>query len=105
MEIKIKQVELKKFKFEHRCMSRLKALSGNSGPSRLHIGLPIQRILNKNSNSFRELYIEILNEDIKSIFIGEHGLENPEASTLKTRFAFFDYQKSIARNGKNSNLH
>ena len=44
---KMEYVELKKYKFEYRGLLRLKALSGNSGPSRFHSRVQIQRNPNK----------------------------------------------------------
>ena len=47
MEMTLKQVELKKDKFEYPGKSRLKPLSGNSGPSKIHGGEKLQRLLNQ----------------------------------------------------------
>ena len=44
---KMKQVELKKYKFEKRNVPKIKALSGNSGPSGFHRKVKIQRFLNQ----------------------------------------------------------
>ena len=47
MEMKTKQVEMMKYKFEYRGMSRLKALSGKSGLSRFHRRKKNQRFSNQ----------------------------------------------------------
>ena len=38
---KREQLELKKYKFEYRSVSRLKAISGNSGQPRFHRGVQV----------------------------------------------------------------
>ena len=43
----MKEVELKKYKFEKRSVSKLKALSGNSGQSGFHRGVQSQLFLNQ----------------------------------------------------------
>ena len=92
----MKQVELKKHKFEYPGMSKLKALSGNSGASRFHWGQQFNDFVNKNSNSYRKLEVEILKEDIKSAVMGKPpGLEKKEYSLLKTLFDIFGPSKVL----------
>ena len=45
---------VKKEKFEYRVVSRLKAFSGNSGPSRFHRRVKKQRFLNQVSKLKRQ---------------------------------------------------
>ena len=78
MEIKVKMVELKKYKFEYRGMSSLRAFSGTSVASIFRLGVQLQRFPNQIIPPKGKLQIEDLKEDIKSVVLGEPVLENRE---------------------------
>ena len=68
-------------------------------------GYKFNDFLVKFSSSGNKRKIEILKEDIKLLAMGKPGFENREDSILKNTSTFLDYQKSIARNRKDSYYH
>ena len=68
----MKQVELTEYEFEYRRMSRLKALSGISGPSGMHCSEETQRFPLKYSSKSRELWIETWKKEIKLVVLEKH---------------------------------
>ena len=91
LEIKMKQIKLKKYKFENRGSSRLKKLSGYS--ILVHQVSTEGTLLNdfviRYSKSRRKLPFEISKEHIKSVVVGEPVLETREDTILKIFFDIF----------------
>ena len=87
----MKEVELKKYTFRHGGMSRLKAVSCNFLPSRIHWREQTQLFLKNNSTLGRKLQIRIFKEDIKLVVVAKPGLETREVSILKLVFDIFGH--------------
>ena len=77
----MKQLEMKKYDFEHGGISRQTALSGISGPSGFN-NKENHYFPMKHSNTSKKTQIEILNEEIKSVVLEKHEFENRDESII-----------------------
>ena len=79
----MKQVELKKYGFQNRGISRLIPLSGNSVPSGFHSMEENERLLMEDCSTIPKFYFKTLKWEIKSVFSEKHELEYRDLSILK----------------------
>ena len=84
----MKQIELKKFKFENQGKSRLIALSNIFDPLRFQIMEQNHNVLFEFSDTSRQLQKKSLIDEMNSVFIEKHEFENWAESIVKT-FWFF----------------
>ena len=84
----MKQIELKKFKFENQGMSRLKTLSNIFDPLGFQFMEQNHNVLFEFSDTSRQLQKKILIDEMNSVIIEKHEFENRAESILKT-FWFF----------------
>ena len=73
-------------------MSRLTALSGNSGPTRFHCTVENQHFSIEHSNSSRKASDADVGKKIRSVVLEKHKLENRDKFILNIFLAFLDYQ-------------